>query len=215
MGVMIGLPCGGGSISEKTTVGLFNLAKVFVRNNIPHGLLTLSNSSLIGHARSRIANFFFNNTEFEYLFFLDNDIGFDANDVLKLLQHQVHIVSAVYPMKVLPPRYSVNISQPEKRKGNLIKIDGNGMGFVFIHRRVFADIARMYPGLKYTPSDHHSEEPHSEGEMNNSYHYFAELKSQGGFMSEDKAFFHRATEVGYDIWLDPNIKLNHSGYHIY
>ena len=73
----------------------------------------------------------------------------------------------------------------------------------------------MYPGLKYIPSDHHSEEPHSEGEMNNSYHYFAELKSKGGFMSEDKAFFHRATQAGYDTWLDPTIKLNHTGYHIY
>ena len=215
MSVMIGLPCGGGNISEKTTVGLFNLAKVFVRNNIPHGLLTLSNSSLIGHARSRVANFFLNNTEFEYLFFLDSDIGFDANDVLKLLQYQVHIVSAAYPMKVLPPRYCVNVSYPEKRKGDLIKIDGNGMGFVLIHRRVFMDMARQYPGLKYIPSDHHSEEPHSEGEMNNSYHYFAELKQGNGFMSEDKAFFHRATQVGYDTWLDPTIKLNHTGYHIY
>ena len=215
MGVMIGLPCGGGNISEKTTVGLFNLAKVFVRNNIPHGLLTLSKSSLIGHARSRVANFFLNNTEFEYLFFLDSDIGFDANDVLKLLQYQVHIVSAAYPMKVLPPRYCVNVSYPEKRKGDLIKIDGNGMGFVLIHRRVFMDMARQYPGLKYTPSDHHSEEPHSEAEMNNSYHYFAELKQGNGFMSEDKAFFHRATQVGYDTWLDPTIKLNHTGYHIY
>lgn len=212
---MIGLPCGGGNISEKTTVGLFDLAKVFVRNNIQHSLLTLSNSSLIGHARSRVANFFLNNTEFEYLFFLDSDIGFDANDVLKLLQYQVHIVSAAYPMKVLPPRYCVNVSYPEKKKGDLIKIDGNGMGFVLIHRRVFIDIARQYPGLKYIPSDYHSEEPHSEGEMNNSYHYFAELKQGNGFMSEDKAFFHRATQVGYDTWLDPTIKLNHTGYHIY
>ena len=55
---MIGLPCGGGTVSEKTTLGLFNLGKVLVRNNIHHGLLTLANSSLITQARSKIANFF-------------------------------------------------------------------------------------------------------------------------------------------------------------
>jgi len=215
MGVMIGLPCGGGNINEQTTVGLFNLAKAFVRNDIPHGLLTLSNSSLITQARSRVANFFINNTDFEYLFFLDSDIGFKADDVLKLLSYKADIVSAAYPMKIIPERYCVDVVQPERKVGDLLQISGNGMGFVFIHRKVFHDIAKAYPGLKYTPSDYHSEVPHTEAEMNNSYHYFAEHPCRNGFMSEDKSFFHRAKQVGYNIWLDTSIKLKHTGYHIY
>ena len=88
MSIMIGLPCMGGIVSEKTTLGLFNLGKAFVRNDIPHGLLTLTNSSLITQARSKIANFFINNTEHDYLFFLDSDIGFNPEDVVKLLSYQ-------------------------------------------------------------------------------------------------------------------------------
>ncbi len=212
---MIGLPCMGGIVSEKTTLGLFNLGKTFVRNQIDHGLLTLTNSSLITQARSKIANFFINNTEHEYLFFLDSDIGFNPEDVLKLLAHQVPIVSGAYPMKTIPERYCIDVSQPEQRHGDLLKINGNGMGFVLIHRQVFINIAKQYPGLKYTPSDYHSDTPHSPAEMNNSYHYFAEQQSPSGFMSEDKSFFHRAKQVGYDIWLDTTIRLNHTGYHIY
>lgn len=215
MSIMIGLPCGGGVVSEKTTLGLFNLGKALVRNNIDHGLLTLANSSLITQARSKIANFFVNNTEHEYLFFLDSDIGFEPQDVIKLLSHQVPIVSGAYPMKIIPERYCIDVSQPEQRQGDLLKINGNGMGFVLIHRQVFLDIAKQYPGLKYVPSDYHSDTPHTSAEMNNSYHYFAEHKSQNGFMSEDKSFFHRASQVGYDIWLDTSIRLNHTGYHIY
>jgi len=212
---MIGLPCGGGSVSEKTTVGLFNLGKTLIRNDINHGLLTLSNSSLITQARSKIANFFINNTEHDYLLFLDNDIGFESQDVIKLLSHQVPIVSGAYPMKIIPERYCVEVSQPEKRKGDLLKINGNGMGFVLIHRQVFIEIARNYPDLKYTPSDYHSDTPHTYGEIKNSYHYFVEHKSKNGFMSEDKSFFYRASQVGYDVWLDTSIHLNHTGYHIY
>jgi hypothetical protein len=212
---MIGLPCGGGVVSEKTTLGLFNLGKALVRNNIDHGLLTLANSSLITQARSKIANFFVNNTEHEYLFFLDSDIGFEPQDVIKLLSHQVPIVSGAYPMKIIPERYCIDVSQPEQRQGDLLKINGNGMGFVLIHRQVFLDIAKQYPGLKYVPSDYHSDTPHTSAEMNNSYHYFAEHKSQNGFMSEDKSFFYRASQVGYNIWLDTSIRLNHTGYHIY
>jgi glycosyltransferase involved in cell wall biosynthesis len=205
----------GGIVSEKTTLGLFNLGKAFVRNDIPHGLLTLTNSSLITQARSKIANFFINNTEHDYLFFLDSDIGFKPEDVLKLLAHQVPIVSGAYPMKIIPERYCVDVVQPEERRGDLVKINGNGMGFVLIHRQVFLDIAKQFSGLKYIPSDYHSDTPHTEAEFNNSYHYFAEQQTQNGFMSEDKSFFYRAQQVGYNIWLDPTIKLNHTGYHIY
>ena len=77
MGIMIALPCHGGIVNEKTTMSLFNLGKLLVRNNIPHGLLTQANSSLITHGRSKCANFFINNTDHEYLFFLDSDIGFN------------------------------------------------------------------------------------------------------------------------------------------
>ena len=215
MTLMIGLPCMGGIVSEKTTLGLFNLGKALVRNNIHHGLLTLTNSSLITQARSKVANFFINNTEHEYLFFLDSDIGFNPEDVLKVMAHQVPIVSGAYPMKIIPERYCVDIVQPEERHGDLVKINGNGMGFVLIHRQVFLDIAKQYPNLKYIPSDYHSDTPHTPAEMNNSYHYFAEHQHQNGFMSEDKSFFHRAQSVGYNIWLDTSIKLSHTGYHIY
>lgn len=215
MTIMIGLPCAGGIVSEKTTLGLFNLGKTFVRNNIHHGLLTLTNSSLITQARSKIANFFINNTNHDYLFFLDSDIGFDPQDVIKLLSHQVPIVSGAYPMKIIPERYCVDVCQPEQRQGNLLKINGNGMGFVLIHRQVFLDIAKKYPELKYIPSDYHSDTPHTSAEIDHSYHYFAEQKIQNGFASEDKSFFHRASQVGYDIWLDTTIRLNHTGYHIY
>ena len=215
MSLMIALPCHGGIVTEKTTMSLFKLGKLLARSNIPHGLLTQANSSLITQGRSKCVNFFINNTDHEYLFFLDSDIGFNPDDVLKLMSHQVHIVSGAYPMKIIPERYCVEVVQPEQRHGDLLKINGNGMGFVLIHRQVFLDIARHYPNLKYVPSDYHSDTPHSHAEMNNSFHFFAEQQSENGFMSEDKSFFHRAKQVGYDMFLDTSIRLNHTGYHIY
>lgn len=215
MSLMIALPCHGGIVSEKTTMSLFNLGKLLVRNNIPHGLLTQANSSLITIGRSKIANFFINNTDHEYLFFLDSDIGFNPEDVLRLLAHQMDIVSGAYPMKTIPVRYCINIQQPEERKGDLIKITGNGMGFVLIHRSVFLKMAQNFPELKYIPSTDDSNVSPTEKEINNSYHYFAEQKENNTFMSEDKSFFHRARMIGYDVWLDTSIKLQHIGSHIF
>ena len=215
MSVVIALPAHGGIVMEKTTLGLFNLGKLFVRNNIDHGLLTLTNSSLITQARSKCANYFLNNTQFEYLFFLDSDIGFNPPDVVKLLNYKLPMVSGTYPMKTIPMRYCVSVKQPEERRGDLLKIDGNGMGFCLIHRQVFIDVAKAHPELKYTPELNDSDVPPTEAEMNNSYHYFAELKRGDGFVAEDKSFFARAEKVGYDMWLDTSIALNHCGFHIY
>ena len=215
MSVVIALPAHGGIVMEKATLGLFNLGKLFVRNNIDHGLLTLTNSSLITQARSKCANFFINNTEFEYLFFLDSDIGFNPPDVVKLLNYKLPMVSGTYPMKTIPMRYCVNVKQPEERKGDLLKIDGNGMGFCLIHRQVFIDVAKAHPELKFTPPTDDSDVAPTEAEMNNSYHYFAEMKRGNGFVAEDKSFFARAEKVGYDMWLDTSIALNHCGFHIY
>jgi hypothetical protein len=215
MSLMIALPCHGGIVSEKTTMSLFNLGKLLARNNIPHGLFTQANSSLITIGRSKIANFFINNTDHEYLFFLDSDIGFYPEDVLKLLEYQVDIVSGAYPMKTIPIRYCVDIHHPEEKKGDLIKINGNGMGFVLIHRNVFLAMAKNFPELKYIPPSNDSNIPSTPEEMNNSYHYFAEYKDEDSFMSEDKSFFKRAGILGYDIWLDTSIKLQHVGSHIF
>ena len=215
MSLMIALPCHGGIVSEKTTMSLFNLGKLLARNNIPHGLLTQANSSLITQGRSKIANFFINNTDHEYLFFLDSDIGFNPEDVLRLLSHQVDIVSGAYPMKTIPVRYCINIQQPEERQGDLVKITGNGMGFVLLHRNVLLKMAQNFPELKYIPSTDDSNVPPSQEEMNNSYHYFMEHKENNAFMSEDKSFFHRARMLGYDVWLDTSIKLQHIGSHIF
>ena len=215
MGVMIALPCHGGIVNEKTTMSLFNLGKLLVRSGIPHGLLTQANSSLITQGRSKCANFFINNTDHEYLFFLDSDIGFNPEDVVKMLSSGVEIVSGAYPMKTIPLRYCISVVQPEQRRGDLLKIEGNGMGFVLIHRNVFLNMAQRFPHLKYTPSAGDSNYPPTPEEVNNSYHFFHEEKVGDAFKSEDQSFFHRAGMIGYDVWLDTTIKLQHVGSHVF
>jgi len=42
MSVVIALPAHGGIVMEKATLGLFNLGKLFVRNEIDHGLIIRS-----------------------------------------------------------------------------------------------------------------------------------------------------------------------------
>ena len=215
MSILISLPCYGGLVNEKTTTSLFNLGKLLVRNQIEHGIMTVANESLITHGRSRIANFFVNNTEFEYLFCLDADVAFSPEDMLKLYSYQKPIVSASYPMKTLPLRHCYELYNPVKLCGNLVKIGGIGMGFVLIHRSVFEKLNKHYSELKYFPGLNNSNYPITEREYHNSYHYFAEMNKEGKYLGEDMSFFHRVSDIGYDVWMDTSIELQHIGSHVF
>ena len=154
MSVLICLPCYGGNVSDKTVNGLFKLGKLMVRQDVSHGMLTVANESLISKGRSKMANFFINNTNYEYLFFLDSDVGFEAEDVLKLLEHKKDIVSAAYPMKTIPLQWNYALTEPIKRDGNLIAIERIGIGFTLIHRSVLEKITEKFgKELKYTPAN--------------------------------------------------------------
>lgn len=213
MSVLIGLPCYGGNVTSDTTVGLFNLGKNLARQGVDHGLLAMSNESLITKGRSRIVNFFVNNTEYEYLFFLDADIDFAKEDFMLLWENRNKgILCGAYPMKNLPLEYNFNKKPFGLEDGPLMEITGIGLGFVLIHRKVFVDISKKFGNeLKMIPNCKTINGPISEKEKENSYHFFLERKVNGMFLPEDHSFFSRATECGHRVWLDRRIRLGHTG----
>ena len=216
MSLLIAMPCYGGLVSDKTAKGLFNLGKDLRTAEVDHGLLTMANESLVTKARSRITNFFINNTDYDYILFIDADVGFKSEDVFELLISKKDIVCGAYPMKGIPIRYNYNISNPEVKEGKLTKIENIGFGFALIHRKVFTSIVEKYgEELKYYPSTNNCSYPPTEKEYHNSYHYFLELKKDMSYLPEDFSFFERAKSVGYETWLNTNIRLSHVGSHVY
>lgn len=216
MSILVGIPCYNGWISDITNTGLFELGKLLLRHKIDHGLLTLSNQSLISFGRSKIANFFLNNTQFEYLLFLDSDIGFRAEDVIQLLSYKKQLISGAYPLKTLPLQWNYTLTEPAVLENPLIGIDSIGIGFSLIHRTVFQAIADKYGSeIKYIPQNDTENQQISPAEIANSYHFFREMHNGFTWLSEDISFFLRAKSCGFQAWLDTSIKLRHLGSHIY
>jgi hypothetical protein len=217
MSVLIALPCYNGNVSEQTTIGLFNLGKELTKRGIEHGILTLSNESLISRGRSRIVNFYVNNTSFEYLFFLDADIGFSVDDFFTLWDNRdLKMVSGCYPMKNLPLQFNFNLVSPlNKIRNDIVEITGIGLGFSLLSREIFVSVMQSFPELKYRPVIKESTKGMTEDELNNSYHYFHERKVGDCFLPEDHSFFSRAVDCGYKSWLCSSVTLAHTGYYIF
>lgn len=212
--ILIAIPCYGGVMSDKTAQGLFDLGKNLEIDDIEHSLLTVSNQSLIPKARSDIANYFMNNTDFSHLMWIDADLGFQAMDVYKLLEMNVEHATATYRHKTLKPFYSFEIKMKEGKidwnnNKTAFKITHNVGGFSLIKRSVFDKIQRNIQHLRYIPQS--NSRTLSEAEINNSYHYYETPLVDGNLLPEDFAFQQKCMEAGIDIWLRPDIRLVHSG----
>src|SRR4051812_29141650 len=97
--ILIAVPAYGEIMNSRTALGLWKTGRQFDALGIKHDLLTVGNQSLISLGRSDIANWFINCTEHDWIMWIDADIVFDPNDILRLKQLQVPFSSAAYSMK--------------------------------------------------------------------------------------------------------------------
>lgn len=218
--VLIAMPAYGGNVGEKCTVSLFKTAQEFTKLGIRHSLLTVANESLISRGRSRLFSFFYNNTDFDYMIFIDADIGFVPNDIIKLLELNQEFTCAGVPLKSIDPKYNFGIlSHNDKMVWNAqrtaFEVGYVGTAFMMLHRNVYKKMAEAYPQLKYYPTKTHSNKPASDAESENTYYLFQPEIINGDLKSEDYSFCEKWRKINGKIWLRPDIQLNHTGSHVF
>jgi len=139
--------------------------------------------------------------DFQWLFFLDDDVIPPADAILRLMAHKQPIVSGVYYRRN-PPIYPVMLrNTPEGRNWitefkipDLMEIDFCGAGCLLVHR----DVLTSLPPI--TPRNHWF------GWRVKAYEMDAPHR-----MSEDFAFCEHARNHGYKILCDTSILCRHVG----
>ena len=164
--------------------------------------------------------------------FIDADLGFARDSIIKMLWHDKDVVTGSYPVKeidwnkvgeaarsdtpseklmesglrfVVNP---VNIGQTELEydKGAISVFDA-GTGFMMIKREVFQKLFDLHPELKFT-----DDTGTLNGDENNyAYALFNSFVESGRFLSEDYGFCRYWQASGGRIWTDPSISLTHVG----
>ena len=227
--IMVGVPC------HRTVEAYFmksclQLQQLFDKKNIPLKFNFLIGDSLITRARNRIVDEFMKSDD-SHLMFIDSDIEFDPNDVLKLLDLNLPVVAGPYPLKQISWQNVKNaiLHNPNINTDELQKVTSNfvltfkepsfsintptevfetGTGFLMIKREVFVELQKgIIP---------HKECHNSDGVETLVYGYFnTGLNSQGRFLSEDYHFCKLYRDIGGKIMVLPNVKLNHIGTYVY
>jgi hypothetical protein len=230
--LFLATPMYGGLCVGGYTVGLLNSVQIFMQNHIQMYYAYMQNESLITRARNRLA-YDFLNSEATHLMFIDADISFNGEDIVKMIDADKDIICGLYPKKEInwnlvakaveagvPPQelhehtgaFVVNLVGDTKEQvgkvGEPMEIANGGTGFMLIKREVFETLKDKVP--TYTNDIYFAvDQPGKE-----TIHEFFDTSiddETNRLLSEDYHFCKLARKHGFKVFAAPWATLTHSG----
>jgi len=225
----VAVPCFGGQISVLCAASLLKLQKLTrIYRDFGIKMLFKDGDALIPRARASLVAQFLDDPSATHLLFLDADIGFEPQQVQRLIECGAEMCAAVYPIKrfdwgkvretvaadrPLPAaafNYVFEVDDPNAvtQRGGFVKVRYAGTGFLMIRREALERMCAHYPQLKFKRD--HSVDAFTASD--NRYALFdTMIDASGTYLSEDFAFCKRWTDIGGEIWADLDSKLGHVG----
>jgi len=235
--LFIATPCYGGQLTEAYFRSTIRLLTFCNQHQIPVAFGTIANESLVTRARNVLVAYFLQ-SNFTRLMFIDADIEFQVEDVIKLIAHNKDVAVGAYPKKGVNWQriresvkrtdeefddraiasfgsdYAINfkfLNRDSKQiaiENGLIRLHDGATGFMMIKREVIDKMIEAYPDLKY------NNDLNTPPELNPHFYAFFDTMidpKDKRYLSEDYTFSRRWQDIGGEIWLDPSISLNHYG----
>jgi hypothetical protein len=209
---------------------LMRLVLVLKEVNINVTLFPIVFDSLINRARNAAVAYFLSG-DYTHILFIDSDIEFSPEDVLKLIMAKEKVIGGAYAQKWLnvdklkqvfstqpvPDKplelctnHSVHLKDNNSTKA---KVDYLTTGFMLIDKEVFLDLIKQYPERQYR----NDIDGYMGANPNNFYNFFCvEINPETKrFESEDYGFCRLWKKINGDIYVVPDITLTHYGWYGY
>ena len=203
--VMIGIPVNR-DFPASTTVSLVETCIALRDHNIPVDLTLEVGCSIPQHARSLVADNFLRSDK-THLFWIDSDLAWKTEDFIKLLclATQTEVVGATYPAKMEPTTFLMRFREDTQALNEFgcMTVDGLGLGFTVIQRKVMEQLAEKARKVKFTSRPYLVP-----------YIFRCDTIEEDGqetTRGEDMAFFADIRALGYTIHVDPGVRLRHIG----
>jgi hypothetical protein len=229
--LIVGTPCFGGQVSWLYAVSVLRLQQAFAQRGWNVGFLLQAGDALVTRARQTIVAQFLDNPGATHLLFVDADIGFQPEQVVRLLEFGADFTAAAYPVKEIhwemmaaavqagrTPLESATLSYVVERspsedlilRGGFVKSSYAGAGFMMVRRGAIESMIERYPELRYT-HEHRSSDPLAGSRWRSALFNCMVDQATGFYLSEDFSFCRRWTDMGGEIWVDYLSRLDHVG----
>ena len=128
--IFIATPCYGGQIGEPYFRSMMRLAILCNKYDIQYTISTLANESLVTRGRNTLVSFFMENPKATHLFFIDADIEFNPEDILRMVAYDKPIVCGAYPKKAINWGSIINAARNPDLDENPNTIEGHSSNYV-------------------------------------------------------------------------------------
>lgn len=209
MNILIGTPAYNGQIHIDYLNSILDMHK----NRMPVNVMSIGNESLITRGRNTVLSYFHSMKEFTHLLFLDADIGIQATDVAKLLQHNVDVIGAPVPLKGYDAQGKkvFNVNNPIRSKDNpmLYEVDKVGTAVFMLSRKAVDSLVNN----AIEKNDIYNRNEYTRGVNADvlMYDVFKTGVENGNYLSEDFYVCKVLKELGYKIFVDDTIIVKHNG----
>jgi len=204
--IFIALPAYDFKVSIKMAISLVHFGQQALQHGVEIQIGSICGCSVVSRARNLLAQDFLE-SKCTDLLFIDADINFAAEDVFRLLAWTTDkgIAAGVPTVRKADKTY---IATLDEDSGSLTM---NAMGLVRA-KRVATAFMMIKREVFETLRDKHPEWEYKDQRAGKTLFSFFDFKSTPeGYMGEDFLFCDRAREEGYEVWIDPTIKLGHMG----
>lgn len=238
--IVIGTPCYGGLVHIGYFRSMCELTANFTRLGVPFDVMSIGNESLIPRARNGIVAKFMGDVDATHLMFIDADITFNWQTILKLVLMNRDLSGGCYPKKMINwDKVRANLQQDAKMADDIlmgksldyvfnpvyhvedqklmmhvdngmVKVKDIGTGFMLIKREVFEIMMYKHKDRQYRNN------VSGYGDERCDDYFYTLFDTQIDptsrvYLSEDYLFCKLWAEQGGDCWLDLGINLNHTG----
>ena len=178
-------------------------------------------SSLVTHGRSLLTAGFLN-SGFDYMLFVDADVEFKPEAVMRMLVPKKDIVITPYRVKEEGMKYAVKFKDPDNVKilpWDIVEIEEGPAGLMLIHRKVFERLMDKRPELKInfdapTRKKMNEEIGAVEDAVDRYMYNFWDTTfglDTGEWKGEDLSFCARARGAGFKIYANLDSGTTHHG----
>jgi len=127
--IFIATPCYGGQIGEPFFRSMLKFTLLCNKYDIPYTVSTLANESLITRGRNTLTSFFMENELATHLFFIDADIEFQPEDILRAVAYDKPIVVGAYPKKAINWDSIIHAARSDQKE-DANTIEGHSSNYV-------------------------------------------------------------------------------------
>jgi hypothetical protein len=207
--LFIALPAYDFKVSLKLAISLARVAQAAPQHGIEIQIGSVCGCSVVSRARNLLAKDFLE-SKCTDLLFIDSDINFEPEDVFRLMawtsDAKKGIVAGVPRVRGEERVYIAALDYDENNEltmnaMGLVRAKRVATAFMMVRRDVFETLVEAHP--EWTYYDKKSDR--------NLPALFDFKLTEEGYMGEDFLFCDRAREVGFEVWVDPTIKLGHMG----